>query len=71
MFSNLIAGLIRRQGCEVSVKDLDSLLSLLVEKKKTMERDEAETNMQIMLEFLHTLRKRKLEELKQVHYIIS
>ncbi|KAL8171114.1 hypothetical protein V2J09_022918 [Rumex salicifolius] len=55
-----------RQGCEVSVKDLDSLLSLLVEKKKLMEQDEAEANTQIMLEFLHCLRKRKLEELKQI-----
>ncbi|KAE8664452.1 E3 ubiquitin-protein ligase COP1 [Hibiscus syriacus] len=54
------------QGCEVSAKELDSLLSLLVDKKRTMEQNEAETNMQILLDFLNCLRKKKLEELNQV-----
>lgn len=57
---------ILRQGCEVSAKELDSLLSLLVDKKMKMEQSEAETNMQILLDFLNCLRKKKLEELNQV-----
>ncbi|PPD77958.1 hypothetical protein GOBAR_DD25130 [Gossypium barbadense] len=54
------------QGCEVSAKELDSLLSLLVDKKMKMEQSEAETNMQILLDFLNCLRKKKLEELTQI-----
>ncbi|XP_042478427.1 E3 ubiquitin-protein ligase COP1-like [Macadamia integrifolia] len=55
-----------QQGCEISVKDLDSLLSILVEKKRKMEQEEAETNMKILLDFLNCLRKQKLEELNEV-----
>ncbi|CBI41056.3 unnamed protein product, partial [Vitis vinifera] len=55
-----------QQGCEVSVKELDSLMSLLVEKRRKMEQEEAETNMQILLDFLHCLRKQKLEELNEI-----
>ncbi|KAH9749721.1 E3 ubiquitin-protein ligase COP1 [Citrus sinensis] len=54
-----------QQGCEVSVKELDGLLSLLVAKKRKLEQEEAETNMQILLNFLHCLRKQKLEELNE------
>lgn len=50
----------------MSIKELDDLLSLLLEKKRKMEQEEAETNMQIMLSFLHFLRKQKLEELTEV-----
>ncbi|KAL9159180.1 hypothetical protein ABFS82_08G117500 [Erythranthe guttata] len=55
-----------RQGCEVSVKELDSLLSLLAEKKRKLEQEEAERNMQILLDFLHCLRKQKANELNEV-----
>ncbi|KAK1381922.1 Constitutive photomorphogenic 1 [Heracleum sosnowskyi] len=55
-----------QQGCEVSVKELDSLLSMLAEKKRKMEQEEAETNLQIMHDFLQCLRKQKLEELNGV-----
>ncbi|XP_074272000.1 E3 ubiquitin-protein ligase COP1-like isoform X2 [Silene latifolia] len=55
-----------QKGCDISVKDLDSMLSLLAEKKRKMEQEEAETNLQILLEFLVYLRKRKLEELSEV-----
>ncbi|KNA04927.1 hypothetical protein SOVF_195150 [Spinacia oleracea] len=55
-----------QQGCDVSVKDLDCLLSLLGEKKRKMEQEEAETNLQVLLEFLVCLRKGKLEELSQI-----
>lgn len=55
-----------QQGCEVSVKELDGLLSLLVAKKRKLEQEEAETNMQILLNFLHCLRKQKLEELNEI-----
>ncbi|XP_074273048.1 E3 ubiquitin-protein ligase COP1 [Silene latifolia] len=55
-----------QQGCEVSVKEVDNLLSLLAEKKKKMEQEEAERNMQILLDFLHCLRKQKVEELSEI-----
>ncbi|KAL3519404.1 hypothetical protein ACH5RR_017553 [Cinchona calisaya] len=55
-----------QQGYEVSVKEVDSLLSLLSEKKRKLEQEEAETNMQIMLDFLHCLRNQKLEELNEL-----
>lgn len=50
----------------MSVKELDGLLRLLAEKKRKMEQQEAETNMQILLDFLQCLRKQKLDELNEV-----
>uniref|UniRef100_A0A2N9ER89 RING-type domain-containing protein n=1 Tax=Fagus sylvatica TaxID=28930 RepID=A0A2N9ER89_FAGSY len=55
-----------QQGCKVSIKELNGLLSLLAEKKRKMEQEEAETNMQILLDFLHSLRNQKLEELNEI-----
>eukprot|EP00262_Sarcandra_glabra_P011055 TRINITY_DN26753_c0_g1_i1.p1 TRINITY_DN26753_c0_g1~~TRINITY_DN26753_c0_g1_i1.p1 ORF type:complete len:682 (-),score=87.53 TRINITY_DN26753_c0_g1_i1:165-2210(-) len=55
-----------QQGCEVSVKELESLLALVAEKKRKMEQEEAETNMQILLDFLYCLRKQKVEELTEI-----
>ncbi|GMH15771.1 hypothetical protein Nepgr_017612 [Nepenthes gracilis] len=55
-----------RQGCEVTVKELDSLLSLLAERKRKMVQHEAETNLQILLEFMYCLRKQKLEQLNEI-----
>ncbi|XVF21049.1 hypothetical protein REPUB_Repub12eG0056800 [Reevesia pubescens] len=55
-----------QQGYEVSIKELDNLLSLLAEKKRKMEQEEAERNMQILLDFLHCLRKQKVDELNEV-----
>jgi len=60
--------LILRQGCEVSVKELNSLLSLLMDKKRKMEQEEAETNLQILLEFLRCLKKQKVDELNEVFH---
>ncbi|GJT41491.1 E3 ubiquitin protein ligase COP1-like protein isoform X1 [Tanacetum coccineum] len=61
------------QGYEVSVKELDTLLSLLSEKKRKLEQEEAERNMQNLLDFLQCLRKKKIDELNEVqtdvHYI--
>ncbi|KAL8506811.1 hypothetical protein ACS0TY_017630 [Phlomoides rotata] len=54
------------QGCEVSVKELDSLLSLLADKKRKLEQEEAERNMQILLDFLYFLRKQKDNALNEV-----
>ncbi|KAL0442974.1 UNVERIFIED_CONTAM: E3 ubiquitin-protein ligase COP1 [Sesamum latifolium] len=54
------------QGCTTSVKELESLLSLLSEKKSKMEQEEAETNLQILLDFLHCLKKKKLNELDEL-----
>lgn len=54
------------QGCDVSIKELDMLLTQLAEKKRKMEQEESERNMQILLDFLHCLRKQKVEELKEV-----
>jgi hypothetical protein len=50
----------------MGVKELDSLMTLIAEKKRQMEQQESETNMQILLVFLHCLRKQKLEELNEV-----
>ena len=50
----------------MSAKDLEGLLYLLTEKKRKMEQEEAETNMQILLDFLYCLRKQKLDELNEV-----
>ncbi|XP_007049188.2 PREDICTED: E3 ubiquitin-protein ligase COP1 isoform X1 [Theobroma cacao] len=55
-----------QQGYEVSIKELDNLLSLLAEKKRKMEQEEAERNMQILLDFLNCLRKQKVDELNEV-----
>ena len=55
-----------RQGCDVSVKELDTLLTLLAEKKRKLEQEEAERNMQVLLDFLHCLRKQKADELNEV-----
>ncbi|KAK4279162.1 hypothetical protein QN277_016912 [Acacia crassicarpa] len=55
-----------QKGCDVTIKEVDSLLFLLADKKRKMEQEEAERNMQILLDFLHCLRKQKVEELKEV-----
>ncbi|XP_022758994.1 E3 ubiquitin-protein ligase COP1-like [Durio zibethinus] len=55
-----------QQGYEITIKELDNLLSLLAEKKRKMEQEEAERNMQILLDFLHCLRKQKVDELNEV-----
>ncbi|KAL6650377.1 hypothetical protein ACP70R_009302 [Stipagrostis hirtigluma subsp. patula] len=41
-------------------------MTSIVEKKRQMEQQESETNMQILLVFLHCLRKQKLEELNEI-----
>ncbi|XP_010413925.1 PREDICTED: E3 ubiquitin-protein ligase COP1 isoform X2 [Camelina sativa] len=55
-----------QRGCDVSIKEVDSLLTLLSERKRKMEQEEAERNMQILLDFLHCLRKQKVDELNEV-----
>lgn len=52
-----------QQGVDLPVKELDSLMHLLSEKKRKAEQEEAETNMEILLEFLHRSRQQKQEEL--------
>lgn len=54
------------QGVDLPVKELDSLMHLLSEKKRKAEQEEAETNMEILLEFLHRSRQQKQEELNLV-----
>jgi E3 ubiquitin-protein ligase RFWD2 len=51
---------------EVSVKELDSLLALLADKKHKAEQEEAESNMEILLEFLHRSRQAKQDELNEL-----
>ncbi|XP_015878256.2 E3 ubiquitin-protein ligase COP1-like isoform X3 [Ziziphus jujuba] len=63
-FQNLRQAL--EQGHDMSIKELDGLLSLLSEKKRKMEQEEAETNMQLILSFLHCLKRQKLEELNEI-----
>ncbi|XP_062220432.1 E3 ubiquitin-protein ligase COP1-like isoform X2 [Phragmites australis] len=55
-----------QQGNDMGAKELDSLMTLIAEKKRQMEQQESETNMQILLVFLHCLRKQKLEELNEI-----
>ncbi|XP_057954648.1 E3 ubiquitin-protein ligase COP1 isoform X2 [Malania oleifera] len=55
-----------QQGYEVSVMEIDTLLELLVEKKRKMEQEESERNMQVLMDFLHCLRKQKAEELNEM-----
>jgi E3 ubiquitin-protein ligase RFWD2 len=55
-----------QRGCDVSIKEVDNLLTLLAERKRKMEQEEAERNMQILLDFLHCLRKQKVDELNEV-----
>jgi hypothetical protein len=50
----------------MGIKELDSLMTLIAEKKQQMEQQESETNMQILLVFLQCLKKQKLEELNEV-----
>ena len=50
----------------MSIRELEGLLSLLEEKKRKMEQQESEASMEIMLGFLHCLRRQKLEELSEV-----
>lgn len=50
----------------MSIKEVDNLLTLLAERKRKMEQEEAERNMQILLDFLHCLRKQKVDELNEV-----
>lgn len=57
------------QGCEVSIKELDALLSLLIEKKRKMEQEEAERNMKILMEFLNCLKMQKVDELNEVCFL--
>lgn len=54
------------KGCELSIRELEGLLSLLEEKKRKMEQQESEASMEIMLGFLHCLRRQKLEELNEI-----
>ncbi|KAL6562276.1 hypothetical protein OROGR_003283 [Orobanche gracilis] len=54
------------KGCKASVKDLDSLLFLITEKKHKMEQEEAETNLRILLDFMRCLKKKKLDELNEI-----
>lgn len=55
----------------MSIKGLDTLLALLTEKKRKMEQEEAERNMQILLDFLNCLRKQKVQELNEVYSCFS
>ncbi|KAH7425083.1 hypothetical protein KP509_11G039000 [Ceratopteris richardii] len=55
-----------QEGAEVSIKELDSLLSLIAEKKRKAEQEEAETNMEILLDFLQRLQQQKQEELNEL-----
>ena len=51
------------------MKELDSLLQLIGERKRKLEQEEAESNMDVLLDFLHLSRQRKQEELQEVrHY---
>lgn len=50
----------------MSIREVEGLLSLLEEKKRKMELQESESGMEIMVGFLHSLGRQKLEELNEV-----
>jgi len=53
------------------MKELDSLLRLLGERKRKLEQEEAESNMEVLLDFLQLSRQMKHEELKEVNILQS
>lgn len=55
-----------QQGAELSVKELDSLLQLLSQKRRRVEQEEAEMNMDILTDFLQRSREKKQAELDEV-----
>lgn len=55
-----------KQGFEISLKELDNLLSVLQEQKKKLEQEEAETSIQILLNVLYCLRSQKIRDLQEV-----
>ncbi len=57
------------QGVDLPVKELGLLMQLLGDKKRKAEQEEAETNMEILLEFLLHSRQQKQEELRKVRIL--
>lgn len=57
-----------RQGTEVSLKELDSLIKMLAEKKQHVQQEEAEVNMEILMDFLEKSRRQKQEQLDEVRH---
>ncbi|KAH9551797.1 hypothetical protein CY35_09G031600 [Sphagnum magellanicum] len=55
-----------QQGVNLPVKELDSLLQLLTDKKRKAEQEEAEANMEILLDFLLRSRQQKQEVLHKL-----
>eukprot|EP00246_Nothoceros_aenigmaticus_P016554 TRINITY_DN7609_c0_g1_i1.p1 TRINITY_DN7609_c0_g1~~TRINITY_DN7609_c0_g1_i1.p1 ORF type:complete len:682 (-),score=135.45 TRINITY_DN7609_c0_g1_i1:325-2370(-) len=55
-----------QQGAELSIKELDQLLILLAERKRKAEQEEAECNMEMLLDFLHRSLQQKQEELSEL-----
>lgn len=59
------------QGAEISIKELDQLLILLAERKRKAEQEEAECNMEMLLDFLDRSLQQKQEELSEVLLILQ
>ncbi len=57
------------QGVDLPVKELELLMQLLGDKKRKAEQEEAEANMEILLEFLLHSRQQKQEELRKVRIL--
>ncbi|XP_024379324.1 E3 ubiquitin-protein ligase COP1 isoform X2 [Physcomitrium patens] len=55
-----------QQGADLPMKDLNSLLRLIGERKRIHEQEEAECNMEILLDFLHLSHHRKQEEMQEI-----
>jgi E3 ubiquitin-protein ligase RFWD2 len=60
-----------QQGVNLPVKELDSLLQLLADKKRKAEQEEAEANMEILLDFLLRSWQQKQEVLHKVRLLIK
>lgn len=59
------------QGADLPLKDLGSLLCLLGERKRRLEQVEAESNMEVLLDFLYLSRQRKQEEMQELQNDLS
>jgi hypothetical protein len=68
---NLLGKSVGLQGVNLPVKELDSLLQLLADKKRKAEQEEAEANMEILLDFLLRSWQQKQEVLHKVRLLIK
>jgi E3 ubiquitin-protein ligase RFWD2 len=55
---------------DLPAKEVDSLLQLLCLRKQQLEQEEAESNMDILIDFLRRSQLQKQEELREVSALV-